>query len=168
MDDRRLVTLQPWCRPYRCAGLRGVVPTLSVVKSPVAAMKTVWSFVVDVAKHWYHGGIGDLAAGVTFWILLSLPAAMLALVSALGWLGEILGTSLANEVEADVVTFVERVFADQAPDTIVTTIHNLFAQQDSAVLTVSLLFPFWTISRGFAGLLRARDKVYEVDDGFMG
>jgi membrane protein len=128
-------------------------------------MKTVWSFVVDVAKHWYHGGIGDLAAGVTFWILLSLPAAMLALVSALGWLGEILGTSLANEVEADVVTFVERVFADQAPDTIVTTIHNLFAQQDSAVLTVSLLFAFWTISRGFAGLLRALDDVYEVDDG---
>lgn len=142
-----------------------LVPTLSFVNGPRSWLRTAWNFVFDVGKQWYYGGIGDLAAGVTFWILLSLPAVMLALVSALGWLEDVLGTSLANEVETDVVAFIDRVFAEEAPDTLINTVNNLFGQQDSAVLTVSLLFALWTISRGFAGLLRALDDVYEVEDG---
>lgn len=118
----------------------------------------------DVAKHWYYGGLGDLAAGVTFWILLSLPAAVLALVSALGWLANIIGTELRNEVQEDVVAFAQRLFGNDA-STVVDTIDQLFERQNSGVLTISLLFALWTISRGFAGLLRALDGVYDVDDG---
>ena len=122
------------------------------------------SFVWDVARHWYYGGLGDLAAGVTFWIVLSLPAAVLALVSALGWLANIIGTELRDEVQEDVVAFAQRLFGNDA-NTLVDTIDQLFERQNSGVLTISLLFAFWTISRGFAGLLRALDGVYDVDDG---
>ncbi len=118
----------------------------------------------DVAKHWYYGGLGDLAAGVTFWILLSLPAAVLALVSALGWLANIIGTELRDEVQEDVVAFAQRLFGNDA-STLIATIDQLFERQNSGVLTISLLFALWTISRGFAGLLRALDGVYDVDDG---
>lgn len=135
------------------------------VTGPISWLRTAWDFVFDVGKQWYYGGIGDLAAGVTFWILLSLPAGVLALVSALGWLGEVLGTGLRDEVKEDVVGFVTRVFDDAPPSSLLTTIDDLFVDQNSGVLTVSLIFALWTISRGFAGLLRALDDVYEVEDG---
>ncbi len=134
------------------------------VTGPTKLLRSAWRLVVDVAKQWYHGGIGDLAAGVTFWILLTLPAAVLALVSALGWLGSIIGTSLASEVERDAVDFVRRIFDDQAVS-VVSTVEDLFDQQNSGLVTLSIALAFWTISRGFSGLMRALDDVYDVDQG---
>ncbi len=134
------------------------------VKGPISWAKSAGRFVWDVAKEWYYGGIGDLAAGVTFWILLSLPASVLALVSGLGWLDELFGQAFTDRVQASTVSFAERVFGTGA-DTVVDTINQLFEQRNSGVLTLSLLFALWTISRGFAGLLRALDDVYDVEDG---
>lgn len=131
--------------------------------NPLSWLRTAWTFVFDVAKRWYYGGIGDLAAGVTFWILLSLPAVILAMVSALGVLDSLLGRSLSDEIEADVTGWVERVFTSDAPG-IATAVDQLFAQQEVGLLTVSVALTLWTISRGFAGMIRALDDVYEVDE----
>lgn len=124
----------------------------------------LWRFVVDVALRWYHGGIGDLAAGVTFWILVSLPASILALIAALGWLDTIINFSFAVEVEATVTDFVARVFTDENGG-IGDAVNALFQQQNAQLLTVSLAVALWSISRGFAGLIRALDDIYEVEDG---
>jgi len=134
------------------------------VNNPLSWLRSAWTFVFNVAKRWYYGGIGDLAAGVTFWILLSLPAVILAMVSALGVLDALLGRSLSDEIEADVTGWVERVFTSDAPG-IANAVDELFAQQEVGLLTVSVALTLWTISRGFAGMLRALDGVYEVDDG---
>lgn len=132
--------------------------------NPLAIVRTAWTFVWDVSKRWYYGGIGDLAAGVTFWILLSLPALVLAMVSALGVLDSLIGRSLSTEVEDDVTGFIERVFTSEA-EGIGNAVDELFAQQELGLLTVSVALTLWTISRGFAGMIRALDGVYEVDDG---
>jgi membrane protein len=133
------------------------------VINPLNWLRAAWTFVFDVAKRWYFGGIGDLAAGVTFWILLSLPAVILAMVSALGVLDSLLGRSLSAEIEEDITGFVERVFTSEAPG-IANAVDELFAQQELGLLTVSVALTLWTISRGFAGMIRALDGVYEVDD----
>ncbi len=127
-------------------------------------LRTAWSFVFDVAKQWYYGGIGDLAAGVTFWLLLTLPAAVLALVSGLGWIGSILGTGLKDDVESGAIDFAARLLGSNV-SSVDSAIRDLFIEQNSGLLTISLLLALWTISRGFAGLLRALDGVYEVQDG---
>lgn len=131
--------------------------------NPVRWLRAAWTFVFNVAKRWYYGGIGDLAAGVTFWILLSLPAVILAMVSALGVLDSFLGRSLSSEIEEDVTGFVERVFTSEAPS-IANAVDELFAQQELGLLTLSVAFTLWTISRGFSGMIRALDGVYEVDE----
>lgn len=132
--------------------------------NPLTWARSAWTFVWDVAKRWYFGGIGDLAAGVTFWILLSLPAVVLAMVSALGVLDSLLGRSLSIEVEEDITGFIERVFSSEA-EGIAIAVDELFAQQELGLLTISVALTLWTISRGFAGMIRALDGVYEVDDG---
>lgn len=134
------------------------------MRGPLHYIKSSWRFIVEVAKEWYYGGIGDLAAGVTFWILLTLPAAVLALVSGLGWLSTFVGTGLSDDVEQDALNFVEGVLGSQS-ESIESTVRDLFSQQNSGLLTLSLLLALWTISRGFAGLLRALDRIYDVDDG---
>lgn len=132
--------------------------------SLLSRLRTAWNFVFAVAKRWYFGSIGDLAAGVTFWILLSLPAVILAMVSALGILDTLLGRSLSLEIEGDLTGFVERVFTSDAA-AIKDAVDKLFEQQNSGLFTVSLALTFWTISRGFAGMMRALDGVYEVKEG---
>ncbi len=132
--------------------------------NPLSWVRSAWTFVWDVAKRWYFGGLGDLAAGVTFWILLSLPAVVLAMVSALGVLDSFLGRSLSTEIEADITGFIERVFSSEA-EGIATAVDELFAQQELGLLTVSVALTLWTISRGFAGMIRSLDLVYEVENG---
>lgn len=131
---------------------------------PLGWARSAWTFVWDISKRWYYGGIGDLAAGVTFWILLSLPAVVLAMVSTLGVLDSLLGRDLSIEIEEDITGFIERVFSSDAPG-IENAVDQLFAQQELGLLTISVALTLWTISRGFAGMLRALDFVYEVDDG---
>jgi membrane protein len=133
------------------------------VIAPVRWLRSAWDFVFEIGKRWYYGSIGDLAAGVTFWILLSLPAVILAMVSALGVLDSFVGQSLSEDIKDDVTGFVERVFTSEA-DVIAEAVEQLFAQQNSGLLTVSVAFTLWTISRGFSGMIRALDGVYRVEE----
>lgn len=131
---------------------------------PIHWLRTSWNFVFEVGKRWYYGGIGDLAASITFWILLTLPAAVLAMISALSSLDNLLGQNLSDEIEDDVSRFIEQVFASDAR-AVSDTVAAMFNQQNAGLLTFSLGVSFWTISRGFSGLIRALDDVYEVKDG---
>lgn len=124
----------------------------------------VWRFVIDVALRWYHGGVGDLAAGVTFWILVSLPASILALLSALGPLERLLSFGFQTRVEQNVLDFIGRLFPTAGGE-VQETARALFQQDpNSGLLTVSLAVMIWSISRGFAGLIRALDDIYHVVD----
>jgi membrane protein len=126
----------------------------------------MWRFVRDVALRWYHGGVGDLAAGVTFWILVSLPASILALLSALGALDSFIDVSFATEIQQNILDFVDRVFTDDTGQEVKDTVNALFGQNpNSGLLTVSVVLTLWSVSRGFAGLIRALDDIYEVVDG---
>ena len=57
-------------------------------------------------------GLFDAAAAVTFWVLLSLPALMLAMLSSVSLVGD----GLANELERITLDFVDRTFADESSD----------------------------------------------------
>ncbi|MFV0259483.1 MAG: YihY/virulence factor BrkB family protein [Acidimicrobiales bacterium] len=123
-----------------------------------------WRFVVEVARRWYYGGIGDLAAGVTFWILVSLPASILALLAALGSLDSWIGFGFRTEIETTVLDFVDRVFTEEASG-IRDAVAGLFVGgANSSLLTVSLVVALWSISRGFAGLIRALNDIYLIED----
>ncbi len=121
--------------------------------------------VVAVAVRWYRGGVGDLAAGVTFWILVSLPAATLALLAALRPLERVASIGFQAEIEDDVRAFVARVFTAEASG-VQDTVGALFDQRpNSGLLAVSILVAVWSVGRGFAGLMRALDDIYEIEHG---
>lgn len=118
----------------------------------------------DVLDEYRDDDVGDLAASITFWTLLSIPAAVLALVSALGSLESFVGANLAADAEREVLEFIERTFTDES-STLSNAVSELFSTSSSGLFTIALVVAFYTLSRGFAGVIRALDRAYEVDDG---
>lgn len=130
--------------------------------SPSRWVGSIWRFGVDVCLRWYHGGIGDLAAGVTFWILVSLPSSVLALLAALGPLDQLVdGVGFQTGIETEVLNLVGRIFTDEN-GAVQLAVKELFQQSNPGLFTVSLLVALWSISRGFAGLIRALEDIYGV------
>lgn len=130
---------------------------------PRAFGRWLWQLTKDVVNEYRRDGVGDLAASITFWTLLSVPAAVLALVSALSSLESFVGASVANDVETEVQQFINDTLADS--ETVNTAVSELFDSSNAGVATVATLVALFTLSRAFAGLIRALDAAYEVDDG---
>lgn len=131
-------------------------------RQPGLLVRWLWQLAKDVLQEYRNDGIGDVAASITFWTILSVPAAVLALVSALSSLEAVVGASVANDVEAEVQQFVVDTFADS--DTLNETVVELFDSSSTGIATVATLAAVFTLSRAFAGLIRALDIAYEVDD----
>ena len=106
----------------------------------------------------------DAAASVAFWLLLSLPATLLAGLAALSLLGE----QATEELRRLTFEFVDRVFTSEA-DELRIAIDGVFDQNKAGLFSVSVLLALVTVSRGFAGLIRALDVVYDIEEsrGFI-
>lgn len=139
--------------------LRSPTPPLR----PVHLLRWLWQLAKDVWHEYSEDGVGDLAASITFWTILSIPAAALSLVSTLSSLGSLVGESLADDVQAEVESFVASTFTETAA--INDTVRDLFDTPSTGVATVASLIALFTLSRAFAGLIRALDVAYEVEDG---
>ena len=124
-----------------------------------ARVQAVREWAMRLWRETQEDGLFDAAAAVTFWLLLSLPALMLALLSSVSLLGD----SLANELEEVTLDFVNRTFADESSD-LQATVESLFDQPRSGLLSISLAVALFTVSRGFAGLIRGLDVAYDIDD----
>ncbi len=132
--------------------------------NPSKAIASAWRLIVDVSLRWYHGGLGDLAAGVTFWMLISLPAFVLAMLAVLGPIDEYAPFGFQTEIRANVEEFADRVLTDDSGD-VKQAIGSLFDQSNPGLFTISILFALWSISRGFAGLIRALEDTYGIING---
>lgn len=131
-------------------------------KRPLALARWLWQLARDVWREYSRDGIGDVAASITFWTILSVPAAVLALVSFLSSLEAVVGVSVANDVEAEVQLFVSDTFTDS--EALSETVSELFNTSSTGVATAATIVAVFTLSRAFAGLIRALDIAYGVDD----
>ena len=131
--------------------------------TPLAGTKWLWQLAKDVFTEYRRDGVGDLAASITFWTLLSIPAAILALISALSSVRTIVNTSAAEDLEREIQEFMSNTFAES--ETLNTAVAELFDGSNAGVITAASLVAFFSLSRGFAGLIRALDRAYEIEEG---
>lgn len=119
---------------------------------------------VEVVRETVDDNAVDAAASVAFWLLLSLPATLLAGLSALSLLGD----EVTDELRELTFEFVDRVFTSEADD-LRTAIDGIFDQNKAGLFSVSIVLALVTASRGFAGLVRALDVVYDIEEsrGFV-
>ncbi|MGI9623670.1 MAG: YihY/virulence factor BrkB family protein [Acidimicrobiales bacterium] len=131
--------------------------------APIALARWSWRLLKDVMHEYRADGVGDMAASITFWTLLSIPAAVLALVSTLSSSKTIFDTNAIERLESEIQDFIADTFADS--QTLSDAVDELFNTNSAGVATVATIIALWSLSRGFAGLIRALDRAYEVEDG---
>jgi len=120
----------------------------------------LWQLAKDMRREWSDDGLTDLAAATSFFTLLSIPAAVLAFVAGLGSLEGVVSADLAEDARRSLSDYVSSTFAS---DTLTNTVAGLFDEQRSGLLTVSLAIAVLSMTRGFAGLVRALDAAYDLD-----
>ncbi|MFN3216132.1 MAG: YihY/virulence factor BrkB family protein [Acidimicrobiales bacterium] len=141
-------------------------PDLRTTRPPLAPrrlVRWVWTLGVDVVEEYQEDRVGDLAASITFWTLLSIPATILALLSTVSSIEAIVGTDIADNIEQTALDFVNDTFADST--TLENAVTELFAGGNAGVATAATIVALYSLSRGFAGVIRALDEVYEVTEG---
>lgn len=117
----------------------------------------------DVVKRsvigYQRDGLGDLAAALTYFAILSIFPALLALVSILGLLGTDVTQSLLDDLGG--------VAPGPARDIIDTALENLSANQGAAgvAFIVSLAIALWSASGYVAAFMRASNTVYGMPEG---
>lgn len=104
--------------------------------------------------------VGDLAASISFFAILAMPASVLAMVTAMGSLSGLLGENLAADTERVVTDYIAETFESAA---LTDTVAGLFEQDRSGILTASLAVALYSISRSFGGLVRALDVAYDIE-----
>lgn len=123
----------------------------------------LWDFVLELIEQWRNDDLGDIAAAISFWTILTVPAAALALVSALGPIESVLGADVVDDLRGEVTTFVARTFADSTAFD--ATIEDLFSRTSGGTLTLGFVLAVLTLNRGFGALIRGLDRVYQIEHG---
>jgi membrane protein len=108
--------------------------------------------------------IQDIAASVTYWTILSIVPAALAVTAVLGWLEVIIGKQAADDVRTEIVEFVERTLGTAGGE-ISTTIIDILTGPSSGVAIVGFLLAVWSMSKGFASLFRGLARIHGNPDG---
>ena len=109
-------------------------------------------------RSWHDDRVSGLAAEIGFFALLSLFPLLLVSSSALGWLGQIIGSSLADDVQTQVAEWTADIFGSDSGVT--GAVESLFEGSSTSALTVGVLATIYTASRGFAAVVRALDVAY--------
>ena len=111
-------------------------------------------------KEFREDELMDRAAALTYYGVLALFPALVALVSVVGFLGH----STVNSLVANVKSIPA---AGQAKTIIVNTIHNLSQHKSSAGVAffIGLALALWSASGYVGAVMRASNAVYEIREG---
>ncbi len=119
---------------------------------------TIRWFVHFLYRSWHDDRVSGLAAEIGFFALLSLFPLLLVSSATLGWLGDLVGSDLADDVEAQVTDWAAQLFG--ADGGVTEAVRSLFGDSSTSALTVGIVATLYTASRGFAAVVRALDVAY--------
>ncbi len=129
--------------------------------SPPDLTKRSWTYAFKQAwAEFRRDQCTDLAAGLTYYAVLSLFPGLLVVMSLIGVFGE--GEATTREL----LELVERIGQEDAVDQLREPIRQMTETNAAGIaLVISLAAALWTAS-GYVGAFgRAMNKIYEVDEG---
>ncbi|MGO1384783.1 MAG: YihY/virulence factor BrkB family protein, partial [Arachnia sp.] len=128
---------------------------------PSEVSKPSWKYIIKRAiSEFSKDNVTDLAAALTYFAVLSLFPALLALVSLLGVFGQ------GEQTTTAIVGWLEQYAPEDIMPLLETTIENLTSQTGAGLaLVTGILGALWTAS-GYTGAFgRAMNEIYEVEEG---
>lgn len=129
--------------------------------SPADITKPSWTYVArKTMREFSKDQCTDLAAALTYYAVLAIAPALLAVVSLFGLVAD------PQEMVDQVVTVVEDVGPESAVETIKPVLERLTeAPSAGLALVLGLALALWSASGYVAAFGRGMNRVYEVDEG---
>lgn len=130
-------------------------------------VKSLWSFICEVASEWDKHRVGGLAAEIAFFAVLGMFPAFIALAAGLGEINDLLGEDVSLEAEHWVLERLDDVLG--VNNNLTDTVNDLFSGANPSVLTAGALLSVYASSRGFTAVVRALDIAYDHEHrrGFL-
>ena len=135
-------------------------PSRDAPDSPTELTKRSWIGVLRrAAVEFQEDELGDRAAALTYYSVLSIFPALLALMSILGVLGKSTTDPLINNVES--------LTPGAARDIVNTALTDLQNNRSGAgiLFVVGILAAIWSASQYVAAFMRASNAIYEIEEG---
>ncbi|WP_445155507.1 YihY/virulence factor BrkB family protein [Arthrobacter sp. Hor0625] len=129
--------------------------------SPSEVTKPSWKYIAKkTLREFTKDQCPDLAASLTYYAVLSLFPALLALVSLLGLFGDPKKTTSA------LLDVVQGIAPGQTVDTLRSVVEELASSSAAGLtLVIGLLTALWSASGYVGAFSRAMNRVYEIDEG---
>jgi membrane protein len=130
--------------------------------SPTDLTRATWRFTARAsAREFLRDECPDLAAALTYYSVLALFPALIALLSVVGLVGR------SDDVVRTVLDSVDRLGVDAATDTVRPAIEALAAEsaRPGLALVVGLATALWSASAYVGAFGRALNRIYEVEEG---
>lgn len=129
--------------------------------SPSDLSKPSWKYIAKKAfREFSRDQCPDLAAGLTYYAVLSMFPALLALVSLLGIFGQ------AEKTTGALLEIVQGIAPGTAMDAVRGPIEELTSSPAAGfTLVIGLVTALWSASGYVNGFGRAMNRIYEVDEG---
>ena len=130
-------------------------------EGPGDLTKRSWFYVLRKTVHEFiEDECTDLAAALTYYAVLSIFPAMVALISVLGVMGQ------APKAVQTVEDTLKPLLSEQTLDIVTRALNQVADSQGAGVaLVLGLLLALWSAS-GYVGAFgRAMNKIYEIDEG---
>ncbi|AAZ54289.1 ribonuclease BN [Thermobifida fusca YX] len=132
----------------------------AVPESPAELPATSWwASLKRTVVEFKEDNLTDLAAGLTYYAVLSIFPALLVLVSLLGLAGQSATDTISDQLSA--------VAPDETVEIVTGVLTNLQANQATASLVglLSLALAVWSASAYVAAFMRAANIVYDIREG---
>ncbi|MCL3862793.1 YihY/virulence factor BrkB family protein [Actinotalea sp. K2] len=129
--------------------------------SPDDLTKPSWKYILTKSlREFTKDGSPDSAAGLTYWAVMALPPALLALLSLLGLFGN------SQQIIDDVLAEAGGLAGEETLGTVRTLLETVSQQETAGLaLVTGLLVALWSASNYVNAFSRAMNRVYEVDEG---
>ena len=133
--------------------------TESPPSSPLRIRARDWLKVLKrTVREFQDDQLTDLAAGLTYYAVLAIFPALIALISILGLVGDSAIQPLMENIEA--------LAPGPAQDILLRSIEQISSTQAAGLgLVLGLAGAIWSASGYFGGFSRASNRIYEVEEG---
>lgn len=109
--------------------------------------------------------VPGLAAEMAFFIVLSLPPLLLAVLGSVGFVVGDLSEARLAELQAEILSFLSTFLSESTVDEVLRTpIESLLTEGRSDILSIGIILTLWSASRATNVLLRTVTTAYDLED----
>ncbi len=106
-----------------------------------------------------------LAAEMAFFVVLSLPPLLLAVLGSVGFVVGGLSEAQLTELQQEIIAFLSTFLSESTVDDVLATpVENLLREGRSDILSIGIVLTLWSASRATNVLLRTVTTAYDLED----